>query len=124
MWAGLDEDEEDVDEFALDRDTTEAMPESTELTDEVLDTLERKCLCGSATGLRLESVELSLAGPRGTRKAGLTVPPSKDGISGDGTSSCLTSPLLTRRETRNRDTRKPSSVKSSSGSTGGSEAIM
>ena len=51
-------DEVEADEFALDLATT--MPESMEdATDEVLESRDRKCLCGS-TGLRHSAGELTL----------------------------------------------------------------
>ena len=103
MLAGLLE-EVEAEEFALDRER--AMPESTEVTDDVLESRDRKCLCGS---IAVWSVELSVA----CRWAGFGL---VDGISvASGINSCLTSPLLIRSDTLSLDTRKPSSVKSGSG---------
>ena len=100
-------DEVDADEFALDLATT--MPESMEeATDEVLERRDRKCLCGSTTGLRHSAGEPTL------RASGCGFGLDA-GISGaSGTSNCLTSPLLILRETRSLETRKPSSVMSAS----------
>ena len=91
MWPDLEE--EEALEFVLDRGRGEAMPESADVTDEVLDRRHRKCL-GCSEG--------SLAGPLLTGSA----------ISGAG--NCLSSPRLTLMETRNLATRNPSSVKSGS----------
>ena len=103
MLAGLVE-EVEAEEFALERER--AMPESTEVTDDVLESRDRKCLCGSTA---VWSVELSAA----WRWAGSGL---RAGISGaSGINSCLTSPLLIRSDTLSLDTRKPSSVKSGSG---------
>ena len=58
MFPDLVDEELEADEFALDLATT--MPESTEdATDEVLESRDRKCLCGS-TGLRHSAGELTL----------------------------------------------------------------
>ena len=83
------------------------MPESTEVTDEVLETRHRKCLAGSAG---LESVKVVLGRPQATRCVGSG---ASLGISVASGSSLL-SLCLTRNDTRSLDTRKPSSVKSDS----------
>ena len=100
MWPDLEE--EEALEFVLERGRGEAMPESADVTDELLERRHRKCLGGSVG---------SLAGPLLTGPA----------ISGAG--NCLCSPRLTLMEILNMATRNPSSVKSGSWASASASAM-